>query len=224
MKDFASLCILSYKRPQMLLECLESLHATLDFPCEIIINDDSSTNIGFLQHFLVSGKASKLVLSHGDNRGVGRSFQNCLGVAEGEYIFKIDTDIIFKKNWLSTCVNILENNPDVGSISPFNYKHYNPEEKRFNILEERADCFIVDDFVSSVYGFRNVPDQYPLFMPDDGFHQELGKLAITKEDLVSNQGFGLGKSVYVVPGEQGEPVKAKIHYEPKLFYADSDNR
>lgn len=231
MNKFASLCILSYKRVDMLQQCLKSLHETIDSPCEIIINFDGvednvmDWDMSMIQTYALHLKASKYIIAKGKNRGVGRSFQNCLGVAEGDYIFKIDTDLIFKPHWLSTAIDILDNNIDVGAISLFNYKHYNPKEERFNILEERTDCFIVDDFVSSIYGFRKDDlglDAIPYTIPDDGLHKNLvltthRKLAITKEDFVTNTGFGLGRSVYVVPDKDGNPMKAKTYNTPLLF-------
>src|SRR4051812_5049952 len=118
---YASLCVLAYKRPDLLRLSLDSLFSTCDYPYQLIINLDGadSQNLEFLQNLFNSDRVSNLIFNSGNNRGVGRSFQNCLGVAEGDYIFKIDTDIIFKPKWLSSCIKILENNPDIGTVSPF---------------------------------------------------------------------------------------------------------
>ncbi|MDD5406997.1 MAG: glycosyltransferase [Sulfurovaceae bacterium] len=229
----ASLCLLAYKRQEMLQKCLESLHMTLDIPSEVIINYDGIEGSKFDFNL---DQASKFIINHGNNRGVGRSFQNCLGVAEGDYIFKVDTDLIFHKNWLSTAISILEKNLDIGAISLFDYRHYDPKDTRFNILEEREDCYIVDDFVSSIYGFRKaqlgIVKGHRGIIADDGIHHSLktGRysletgeyispkyLAITKTDFVTNQGFGLGKSVYVVPDKDGNPVAAKTYSSPFIF-------
>lgn len=216
----ASLCLLAYKRPQQLIECIQSLHQTADYPYELIVNLDGGDeyNIAFLTQELKMGRISKLILSCGNNRGVGRSFQNCLGVAEGDYIFKVDTDLLFKPNWLSTSVGILSNNPDVGAVSLFDYRNYDPNDNRFNIMEEREDCNIVDDFVSSIYGFKHpytIEDWVEI--PDDGFHQSQGgKLAITKEDYVINRGFGVGKSVYI-SGTEEAPFKTPTHDKGLIF-------
>src|SRR5947207_550687 len=100
---FASLCVLAWNRPGMLSVCLKSLHDTLDYPAEIIVNFDA--DVFYNQDITISPKLySKKIVSNGKNRGVGRSFQNCLGVAEGDYILKIDDDLIFKPHWLSTTI------------------------------------------------------------------------------------------------------------------------
>jgi glycosyltransferase involved in cell wall biosynthesis len=217
----ASLCILAYKRPEKLRSCLESILKTVDFPCEIIVNLDSDStpeNRQYLFEMLNQNKISKLIMVNGKNRGVGRSFQNCLGVAEGDYIFKIDTDLIFKPQWLSTAIKILDNNNDIGAVSLFNYRHYDPNDTRFEILHYREDCLIVNDFVSSVYGFRN-PTSDPHFgkdIPDDGLHKSFGDLAITTTDFVENSGFGVTKSTYV-SGTEDHPYKTPTFNEPLIF-------
>lgn len=227
----ASLCLLGYKRPDQLIQCLDSLHETLDYPCEIIVNIDGEDNpdqhaVSIAHSYLRNKKISKLISVGGLNRGVGRSFQNCLGVAEGDYIVKIDTDLTFKEHWLSTAVHALEHNLDIGAISLFNYrKNYDPADKRFEILEERPDCYLVSDFVSSIYAFRSEDayryDEGPLFIdrivPDDGLHQKFGKMAITKTDFVTNSGFGLTRSTYISPDKFGNPVKTETHADPLLF-------
>jgi len=215
----ASLCILAYKRSQWLRECVKSIHATADLPFELIINndDDIESEIETIKLFN-EGYVSKIICNRGGNRGVGRSFTNCLAISEGQYVFKIDSDLTFRPKWLSTCINILKN-PSVSAVSPFNYNNYDPDDKRFRI-NHKVDIFdIVNDFVSSIYGFRK-----SLWrgedIPDDGYHQYLqktyGSLVITKEDLIYNRGFGEGKTVYVTRTDEGL-VKTPTHSHPLLF-------
>ena len=224
-----SICLLAYKRPELLMRCIDSIHATADSPFELIVNVDGEENqdqhaASIAYEYFRQGKISKLISIGGLNRGVGRSFQNCLGVAEGDIIVKIDTDLTFKEHWLSRAVHALENNSDVGCISLFNYNHYDPTDKRFTILEDRSDVYLVSDFVSSIYAFRTTDayryDDGPLFInktvPDDGLHQQFGKMAITKEDYVINHGFG-EKSVYLTFDEYGKPSKTKTYDTPLLF-------
>lgn len=220
-----SLCVLAYKRPQFLHECLESIRATLDYPAEIIVNLDGSEQIdkdtsSLLYAQYQQGLISKLILSNGGNRGVGRSFQNCLGVCEGDYIFKIDADLLFKPKWLSTAINIFENN-NIGALSLFNYNNYDPKDKRFKIIKEFEDYFLVNDFVSSVYGFHKeqtwrIKADWRDIIPDDGGHQAFERLAITKEDYVTNRGFGRN-SVYVSFDEKGQPYKTNTHNQPHII-------
>lgn len=222
---FASLCVLAYKRPERLGVCLKSIKETTHYPHEIIVNLDSDDNIensNYLYHQLVSQKnISKLILNQGENRGVGRSFANCIGMAEGDYIVKIDTDLTFSPDWLSTAISILEQNSDIGAVSLFDYRNYDPNDTRFNVIETRNDCHIVNDFVSSVYVFsKDHLSNTTNWMNDDGFHsfiQNKGlKLAITLTDYVSNSGFGVTKSTYV-SGTEDHPFKTPTHNVPLLF-------
>lgn len=224
----ASLCLLSYKRPEALKECLKSLFDNTDYSYSLIVNADGgdSDNLDYLVSLQKEGRISSLIISGGKNRGVGRSFQNCLGITEGDYIFKIDADLVFKPYWLSTAIGILDNNPDVGAVSLFDYNHYDPNDDRFksevNHIENRADCIIVKDFVSSIYGFRAEELKKIIWVdgyqgiPDDGLHQYFGKMAITKKDYVINNGFGVTKSVYV-SGTMDHPYKTPTYDEPLIF-------
>lgn len=228
MNKFASLCILSYKRPERLQECLDTLLATIDYPCEIIINcDGGDTAARLASDYFHLGKASKLILSIGDNRGVGRSFQNCLGVAEGDYIFKIDSDIIFKPQWLSKAVSVLENNLDVGTVGLFDYHRQDPNDDRFkpenNVAERRVDCLIVKDYVSSIYGFRkDLLDNWLGDIPDDGLHSTVGgrERYMALLDVVDNKAFGFG-SVYVTLKPDGTAFKTQTFDSPLLFEKNS---
>lgn len=217
----ASLCIIAYKRAEMLDECIQSLHDNTEYPFELIVNVDGNSGYHVdkvIDKYRVRSLISKAILVNGGNRGVGHSFTNCVKLSEGEYIFKIDTDILFNKGWLSECIKLLHN-PSISAVSPFNYNNYDPDDNRFQILHSIDGGYIVNDFVSSIYGFRKVHWKNRE-IPDDGFHQtlrtEFGSLAITKKDFVVNQGFGLEKSVYVVNTEKG-PAKAMTYDEPLIF-------
>lgn len=93
------------------------------------------------------------------------------------------------------------------------------------VIEREATVYpitigVVNDFVSSVYGFkREALNAFPFDGNDDGYHQTLknyGELAITLPDLVHNRGFGVGKSVYV-SGTMEKPYKTPTYNSPLLF-------
>lgn len=223
MSKFASLCLLAYKRPIQLRECLNTLLATIDYPSEIIVNldTDDSGNLEYLTDLYRKGKISKLITSGGNNRGVGRSLANCIGISEGDLIFKIDTDLSFSPGWLSKAVWALEELPEIGAISLFDYNHYDPNDTRFNHYDELKDYWLVDDFVSSIYGFRKSYLDIGGWWEDDGFHKKIQAsgvhLAITKKDYVKNSGFGVGKSTYV-SGTEESPFKTPTHDRPLVFH------
>jgi len=232
MPKFASLCILAYKRPALLQICINSLLKTIDYPCEIIVNLDGgdSENIVNIQSMLRNKIISKIILSNGENRGVGRSFENCLGVAEGDYVFKIDADLKFQPGWLSGAIKILDSDTEIGAVGLFDYNKWDPLDSRFrpeeNIIEKKNDHFIVKDFVSSIYGFRwgwRYKDPIrSMVIPDDGLHQILGKKfgKLALYHMVENTAFGVGKSTYV-SGTNEDPHKTVTYDKPFIFKIDA---
>lgn len=217
---FASLCLLSYKRPECLRECIESLVRYTTYPYELIVNadgNDEQSNIEYLLSLYKSKRISKLILNNGENRGVGKSFANCVAVSDGDFICKIDTDLTFRPGWLEEGVRILEEGL-INAVSFFNYRHYDPSDTRFEIISGKDDYAIVNDFVSSIYLFNRKDLKLGGYDQDDGFHTKLRPLAITSEDFVSNHGFGVTKSTYV-SGTEDHPYKTPTSNVPFLFNA-----
>lgn len=223
MKNIASLCFLAYKRPDQLRDCMLSLVRTIDYKSEIIINYDGIESMRDFPNY----PASKIIIAKGNNRGVGRSFQNCLGVAEGDYIFKLDTDLIFRPNWLSSTIKILDDNPDIGAVGLFDYNRQDPNDERFkpenNVIATRSDCLLVKDFVSCGYAFRRstLNDMWVDTVPDDGFHTMIAgsnskSSLLALNDCVDNVSFGF-KSVYVRVKPDGTATKTPTYSEPLIF-------
>lgn len=209
--QFASLCVLSYERYDFLVKSLESLTSRTSYPFELVINDDGSTDKRvkeYLYNLLERKKLSNLIINAGSNMGVGKSLRNCIGVSTGEYIFKLDADLEYKPLWLEKAVSILDKNRDVGCLGLFDYRNYDLNDKRFEKLEEREDCFVVTDFVNSGYGFkRQTWLEFGEKIGDDGWQcyvQSQGRVSlIPKEDLVINFGFG-SNSIYIENGKARE--------------------
>lgn len=202
----------------MLKKCLESLIKNTSYPYELIVNSDGDNdqeNHQYLLELYRQKKISKLILSSGGNRGVGKSFANCASVADGDYICKIDTDLTFQPGWLEAGIKVLDKDL-VGAISFFNYRHYDPSDTRFEVITATEDHCIVNDFVSSIYLFKRKHLAVAGWNKDDGFHLNLRPLAITSEDFVVNHGFGVTKSVYV-SGTEDHPYKTPVHNKPLIF-------
>ena len=215
---YASLCILSYERPDFFYKSFKSLILNTTFPHERIIHDDGSKDFRMEEYIREQLRnVSYALLNKGQNRGIAKAMRSCIGVSSGEFIFKLDADLEYFPNWLEAIVSIIKNNGDVGACGLFNYRNYDPRDTRFEILEERKDCFIVTDFVNSGYGFKKgIFEQFGEAMGDDGWQQYIKskgyKLAIPKKDVVYNFGFGANKSIYVKDGKV-----AVFHKEPRIF-------
>ena len=152
--------------------------------------------------------------------GIAKSIHNCLGVASGNYLFKVDADLGYRPNWLKEAVSILDHK-EVGCVGLFDYRNYDPNDGRFNKLERKENFFIVDDFVASLYGFtKDTYEKWGRFIGQDGWHNFLQTkgydLAISSRDLISNFGFGLGKSIFVEETKGG--LKPREYSQKSLTF------
>jgi glycosyltransferase involved in cell wall biosynthesis len=229
MRKFVSLCVLSFNRQKFLQKSLESLYATTDYPFELIVHDDGSSDSAsdYLIQQYKEGKISYLILNGGTNMGVGHAFNACVNLAHGDYIFKLDQDLEYKPNWLSKCVPILDE-IEVGAMGLFHYDH-DPVDQRKMLKEKRVGYEIHEDFVGSAVGFRK--DMLKLVGKWDSFSEAFAEdyvwkmklksagfaLVLPNEDLVTNYGFGFGNSTVVAKDEAGNLTASKFVTEPKVF-------
>lgn len=137
MSDFASICVLSYERPEFLRTCLESVSANAGYPVEVIVHDDGSAN-PMVRELILDGIDQGLI-SHailnpaGNNEGQGIALNRMFTMAKGDPIVKCDQDLIFSPDWLITCVELLKANrhavleagdniePPIGVLGLFKY-------------------------------------------------------------------------------------------------------
>ena len=207
-KPLASLCILSFNRPQFLHTTIASLKRNTTYPYELIVCDDGSPesgNVEFLLKLYKAKEISLLILNPGKNQGVGASVNKCFHCAHGKYLFKLDSDLEYKPLWLEKVVATMETFPEIGVMGLFKY-HYEPciWQKKF-IREETRDGLSVEvheDFVGSAMVFsREIYEKFgDLVEGSKAFGADYVKkmeikeagywLALPNEDLVSNFGFG----------------------------------
>jgi glycosyltransferase involved in cell wall biosynthesis len=203
----ASLVVLAYERPEFLKVNLESLLTTPSgYPMEIIVHNDGSTDpavLDYLAQVAKDKRISMLINNCGKNQGIEKAVKRSIACSSGEYIFKLDTDLLYTENWLKKAIKVLETDPLIGAVGLVDYRKYDPKDERFWDVEEAEEYLLVQDFVSSAYGFRKeVYDHHGWQMSHDGWHLFLRgkgyKLAI--KDVVTN--FGFGRSIYVGPDGQ----------------------
>ena len=93
----ASVCVLSYNRPEFLAQAIEHARDQAGYPCEVVVNDDGSRDpdvYPLLLDLLNNARISRLVLQPpGHNQGVGESIRAAFGVASGEILVKLDQDL-----------------------------------------------------------------------------------------------------------------------------------
>lgn len=218
MNNLASLIILAYERPEFLHRTMESLLSVPSgFPMEIIVHNDGSKDpevFNYLVHLAAEKKISMFIQNCGLNQGIEKAVKRGVACSNGDYIFKLDTDLEFTDGWLDKAVKILDNDIEIGAVGLVDYRKYDQNDERFWDVVPCGEYSIVKDFVSSAYGFtRRTFDRFGYLMSHDGWHLELStlgyKLALTH--VVNNYGFG--KSIYV--GTDGKAVN--MDNEPLKF-------
>lgn len=113
-----SIVIVSFNTKAFLKDCLESLYKHKnEVPFEIIVSDNGSIDgsIEYLQE--VEDKYNlKLVLNE-DNLGFSKGNNVAKGIAKGEYVLFLNPDTVVHKGVLSTTVNYMQENKDVGAVT-----------------------------------------------------------------------------------------------------------
>lgn len=142
----------------------------------IIVNDgssDKSENI-----IKEKMKDKRIIYIKNDNHGVSYSRNYALNIARGEYITFIDSDDIYKKNYLEELYQTIElNNADLAICS---YTYFNCKEK--NIYHGK-------DFISSEKN-EVIEELYPTF-----FNQLWNKIYLTSIIKENNLCFDEDKSI-----------------------------
>ena len=240
MAEFATCCLLSYNRAQFLEEAVLTLLGNANFPLELIVHDDGSTDPevrDVLRRFVDAGSISTLIENPpGHNQGVGNAVRRMFDMAQGDPIIKLDQDLVFMPGWLEHVVGLLKRNfnlwdqmdePRIGALGLFKYGADPVDHTKMHI-KRRAGWDEVQDFVgSAIVVPRDVyeehgpfPTHSEAFAEDVAFKTKLQEndlaLGLTLDDLVVNQGFGLGPSTVAIPGKDGEPTSAAIQHGPKV--------
>lgn len=117
---FASVCVLSYERHDLLKQCLGSMLSRADADFELIVHDDGSRDPElrrWLMGLADDGTISTLILnSAGHNEGQGVAMNRMAAIAKGDPIIKCDQDLLFEPGWLRRLQAILKENQREGTL------------------------------------------------------------------------------------------------------------
>ncbi|MFA6383053.1 MAG: glycosyltransferase family 2 protein [Parcubacteria group bacterium] len=159
-----SIIITSYKNPELLQVCIDSIkknYASDD--CEIIVADSATeekTEIMMREDY----PGIKFIASR-KNIGFSGTVNNGFAVARGRYLLILNGDIIVKKDAIKKLLDYISNHPDVGIVSPqllnFNetfqpstFRFYTPLTivfrrtflGKFSFAKKHLDRFLMKDF------------------------------------------------------------------------------
>jgi glycosyltransferase involved in cell wall biosynthesis len=252
----ASLCFLSFERPEFLRTAIDTALAGVDEPVELIVHDDGSTNRDLLKYLYTihqRGEVSSLILNApGCNQGQGVALNRMFKMAIGDIIIKLDQDLIFQPGWLARVREILADDR-VGLLGFFKYWH-DPVNWQQTIITDTH--LLAGDFRKDAVGAVRPMDQADLprgysfhthicgsafairrdiwedfgpfqerwtsFGEDWQFQKDIHDHpsffnALPDDDLVANQGFGVGPSTVVVANpDTGQPEPRSICKYPVL--------
>ena len=109
-----SVCVVTYNQENYIETCLTSiLEQKVDFPFEIIVSDDASTDgtVAIVKKFHSQHPGIIRLLLHPVNIGAGVNFQVAHNAATGEYVAHCDGDDYFLPGKLQYQVDFLDKNP-----------------------------------------------------------------------------------------------------------------
>lgn len=99
---------------------MESLYKYTDsklFELIVINNGSTDGSLEFLEN-LKSTKKNITIINNTQNEGYSKGVNQGLKVANGDYFFILNNDVMFTPDWLNNMVKILKENNDIGILSP----------------------------------------------------------------------------------------------------------
>ncbi len=115
---FVSFVILSYKRPDMTQNLVESIHRHADMPFEIIVHDDSSDDETKQHLFNIRNQISTTIFGNEINMGLAASFNRGAALANSNYIIMLNNDALMLGPGLRDIVKVLDI-PYIGAFGPW---------------------------------------------------------------------------------------------------------
>lgn len=137
-----SIIIPAYNTEKQIEQCLRSI-CSQDFPCNryevIVVDDCSPDNLSAIVHRLQIEYPNIIYIRHDVNKRQGGARNTALRIAEGDYIFFVDSDDCWIYSNILTIFNNLLSNSDCDIVQTYNYKSINNET---NKVLSKYDGFI----------------------------------------------------------------------------------
>lgn len=157
---------LTYNRPTVLKECLRtSLNNTDIRPEEAYILDDASelqTQVD-IANFAMKNRGMlpfNLILNQ-NNQGIGRNFEmayQIMKMKNPEYIFFIESDYVFRQEYMEDCMAVFEANPHVIAIPGTSHPDMYDRQKTHELFPR----LMMEQFPSDVSGREHMYKPFDL--------------------------------------------------------------
>ena len=174
-KPLVSICCISYNHEKFISQCLDGfIIQKVDFPFEIVISDDCSTdNTKKIIDTCVSKYPAIFKdVSPSKNLGSTKNFYHVLEKASGKYIAYCEGDDYWiDENKLQMQVDFLENNPEYGMCYS-KAKQYIQSKQKFNKKSIGADF---DGFEDLLKNGNRIPTLTTVYRKDllDKYEKEI---------------------------------------------------
>ncbi|HBA36727.1 TPA: hypothetical protein DCZ15_02510 [Candidatus Falkowbacteria bacterium] len=113
-----SLIIINYKTPDLTADCLRGIFLWLSREeAEIILIDNASRD-GSREKLQAEFGSQIKIIANEHNLGFAAANNQGAAVARGDYLLFLNSDTVIKENFWNTCARLLEDNKDIGLISP----------------------------------------------------------------------------------------------------------
>lgn len=119
-KPAVSVVVLSYDRPALLREALESVAAQSYAPSEVIVVDNASPSSAEVARVVAEFGGASLVRS-ASNEGYAGGMNRGIERAAGEYVFLTEDDIVLGRQCLRQLVEHAADDPSAGLVAPLIY-------------------------------------------------------------------------------------------------------
>lgn len=120
----ASLMMVTYNRLELTKQTLADLLQTTDYPFELILVDNASQDgtPDFLKQFCEENCKPEsyfkkfTIQLNTENKGIAIARNQCLLLAQGEWLSTLDNDVLLPRGWLTECIDICTKNPKYGMV------------------------------------------------------------------------------------------------------------
>jgi GT2 family glycosyltransferase len=115
-QPLTSIVVVNYNGGSDLYDCLQSVVQCTQYPYELIVVDNASTDgsMGGVRNKFPDA----LVIFSEENEGYSAAVNRGLEEASGEYVAVLNMDVIVEEGWLESMVRFLEENPHAGAVNP----------------------------------------------------------------------------------------------------------
>jgi GT2 family glycosyltransferase len=112
-----SISIVTYNNDKIIKKCLQSIFKNInntDFELIIVDNNSSDSTVSIIEKDFKNVR----LIKNEKNVGFGAAHNIAIELGKGKYHLVINPDIIFTENTIEKLINFMEENSDVGLVSP----------------------------------------------------------------------------------------------------------